>query len=633
MVQVVGAGNVNNNGRNRWWLSRPRIRLLLLLLGGGFLAMSIIIMVLVLFVSGVFPPSATFFTATTNNNKKQQPQRTLPPPPLFFQTTPPMVLMVRMSGTLAVHRYRFLCTLLRSTVLFWNEAYSSTLVLVLDDELESDHDFGEAVSQQLLHHEFLPDWNVHLQVRYEKLPTNLDILSNQTGLEKQRPGYKRQLYSSFWSDTFVTDVQRRRMVDHKKNDGHGEGDRDSDVDDDDDESDDEDTLLVFLDVDAMFLSPVTGPSIFDDVEEDDPVIARMMRKTNNTSKQQQYRQAHDQQQFLTKYRRPRIYGANCSFGKDIVEKWRMTTRMAIGFPMVADFMTTFPVYIYASTIRNCRQFILQRMGTSNMEDAFAWLNPPTFAMSPICILLNYAWYYERHRYSWSFQICNNDWVDDSKHKMIPPQDRIVIEEEDNDGIRTIRSNVHIGQGTPWPQTAFHQPYARHLTNTTLEASYCLASRALVNLQEELLRHEVKITTTAAGSLMGDRSASGGRGSAASDGVASPLFDLPRQCQDKRYDWKDNFVLFHHDLQRVHLRPPPCDGTESFCTDRLQQHYQAYAQEVLGIDPRPRKPNQHQSSPPLPLRRPVMDWSRITKVEELAAKHWATTCPPITSIYV
>jgi hypothetical protein len=628
MVKVAAG---SSNGRHRCWWLRHRI----LLLWGGGLAIS---MVLVRFVSRVGPPPL-WWGATSmnkNNNQKQQQGTTTPPlPPLpLFQTTPPMALMLRMSGTLQVHRYRFLCTLLRSTVLFWNEAYSQTLVLVLDDEMESDHEFGETVARQL--QELLPDWNVRIQARYEALPTNLEILSNQTGLEKQRPGYKRQLYSSFWSDTFVVG-----RMDHENN-KDGDNDRDGNNDRDDDsapDDDDGDILLVFLDVDAMFLSPVTGPSIFDDVEEDDPAVMMMMMRRRNIS-QQNYRRTHPQQEQHLQYRRPRIYGANCSFGKAIVEKWRMTTRMAIGFPMVADFMTTFPVYIYASTIRNCRTFILQRMGTSNMEDAFAWLNPPTFAMSPICILLNYAWYYERHRYSWSFQICP-DSVSDNKNKMIPPKDRIVIEDDDNDHNdgTTIRSNVHTGKGTPWPQTAFHQPYARLLTNTTLEASYCLASRSLVNLQEEILRHETTTTTTttttAGGSLMGDRrSSSSSSSSAVTDGVASALFDLPHQCHDKVYDWKDNFVLFHHDLQRVAIRPPPCDGTESFCTDRLQQHYRAYAQEVLGIDPRPRKPKQQHSPPPVPRRRrPIMDWSHITKVEDLAAKHWATTCPPITSVYV
>ena len=42
--------------------------------------------------------------------------------------------------------------------------------------------------------------------------------------------------------------------------------------------------------------------------------------------------------------------------------WAKSTSIALGgLPMIADFMTYFPAYIYPSTIKNCREYMLKTL--------------------------------------------------------------------------------------------------------------------------------------------------------------------------------------------------------------------------------------------------------------------------------
>ena len=78
--------------------------------------------------------------------------------------------------------------------------------------------------------------------------------------------------------------------------------------------------------------------------------------------------------------------------------WDQTTRLAIGRPMVADFMSFFPIYIYPSTIRNCRNFIVKRFGVPSFEQAF--FRFASLPVSSVNILMSYAYYFKRDRYEW-----------------------------------------------------------------------------------------------------------------------------------------------------------------------------------------------------------------------------------------
>ena len=58
--------------------------------------------------------------------------------------------------------------------------------------------------------------------------------------------------------------------------------------------------------------------------------------------------------------RIRILGSECTMNISWVRDWARVTEMALGLPMVADFMTYFPVYIYRDTFTHCREYILKR---------------------------------------------------------------------------------------------------------------------------------------------------------------------------------------------------------------------------------------------------------------------------------
>ncbi len=96
-----------------------------------------------------------------------------------------------------------------------------------------------------------------------------------------------------------------------------------------------DPIVAWMDTDAAFVTPVTQSTIF------------------NGS-------------------RLRILGSECSseVNSGWVKSWARTTKMALGLPMVADFMTYFPVYLYSDTFTHCREFILKRFNTRNFEEAF-----------------------------------------------------------------------------------------------------------------------------------------------------------------------------------------------------------------------------------------------------------------------
>ena len=93
-----------------------------------------------------------------------------------------------------------------------------------------------------------------------------------------------------------------------------------------------------------------------------------------------------------------VKGMNTFYLFGWVRLWDKSTVNALGLPMVADFMTYFPVYVYASTIKNCREYIMKRLGTHTFEDAF--IRIPSMMISPVSIIISYAYYFERERYDW-----------------------------------------------------------------------------------------------------------------------------------------------------------------------------------------------------------------------------------------
>ena len=243
-----------------------------------------------------------------------------------------------------------------------------------------------------------------------------------------------------------------------------------------------DRIVAWMDTDVAFLTPVTKATIF------------------NGS-------------------RIRILGSQCSMKVKEVITWAHATKVALGLPMVADFMTYFPVYIYRDTFTHCREYILKRFNTSNFEKPFRKIYPGDDLISPVSIVISYAWFFERDRYDWNLKICS---------ELKPYNRRLPIGHK--------ITPQHTEDILSHPQTAFHVPYAKEPISPNILISYCLSREAAGNRQAMCSNHSVSLA--------------------------------------------NNFVLFYHDLQRITPGQTPCTGNKkNHCLKVLDRHYKQVGVEI------------------------------------------------------
>ena len=244
----------------------------------------------------------------------------------------------------------------------------------------------------------------------------------------------------------------------------------------------DDHIIAWMDNDVAFLAPVTKGTIF------------------NGS-------------------RIRILGSECSMHFGWVQNWARATEMALGLPMVADFMTYFPVYIYRDTFTHCREYILKRFNTSNFEEAFGKIYYGDNLISPVCVVISYAWFFERDRYDWNLKICSEL---KSYNRRLPV------------GHKTTPQDT--GDILSQLQTAFHVPYAKEPLSPNIFISYCLSHEAAGNPQAMCSNHSISRTA--------------------------------------------NFVLFYHDLHRITPGETPCIGNKrNHCLKVLDRYYKQVGLEI------------------------------------------------------
>ena len=201
-----------------------------------------------------------------------------------------------------------------------------------------------------------------------------------------------------------------------------------------------DSVIAWMDTDAAFFTPVTKSSIFHGTKL-------------------------------------RVLGTGCTFKfRSWVHIWARTTELALGLPFVVDSMTYFPVYIYRDTFTNCREHILKRFKTRNFEKAFRKFY--NGFISPVSVILSYAWYFERDRYDWNLEICD----DLSKYNTRFPNGHTIGPEH----VVTILSE---------PQTAFHgHPGNDDILTPKILASYCLSHKAAGNMLSICSNVSVSLST-------------------------------------------------------------------------------------------------------------------------------------------
>ena len=245
-----------------------------------------------------------------------------------------------------------------------------------------------------------------------------------------------------------------------------------------------DKIIAWMDSDAAFVTPVTKKSVF-----------------NGT--------------------KLRVLGCECRMDLPYPQGWAHATQEVLGLPMVANFMTYFPVYLYRDTFTHCREFILKRFNTSNFEEAFKkFYHQGRELLSPVNIIITYAWFFEKDRYDWNFKISS----DLNSYNIRFPSGHAIGQEQ----IADILSE---------PQTAFHVPYSPFLSSRIL-VSYCLLHRAAGNTPAMCTNHSV-------------------------------------------ISLSDNLVLFNHDIERVkHRKQTPCSGNNTnVCLKVLERHYHQIGLEI------------------------------------------------------
>ncbi|CAB4010078.1 Hypothetical predicted protein [Paramuricea clavata] len=186
-----------------------------------------------------------------------------------------------------------------------------------------------------------------------------------------------------------------------------------------------DDIIAWLDTDSPFLLPVTMPTIM----------------PNGKVK---------------------ILGSTCTKDPSWVKSWAAVTEKAIGFPMVADFMTYFPAYIYRDTFTRCREHILKRFDTDNFEEAFKkFYHTGTGYICPVCVVISYAWYFEKDRYNWNIQTCGDV---NTSNNGLPSGHKIQPE--------------HVKDVLTQPQTAYHGPLkADDFYAKAIPITFCLSQAA------------------------------------------------------------------------------------------------------------------------------------------------------------
>ena len=245
-----------------------------------------------------------------------------------------------------------------------------------------------------------------------------------------------------------------------------------------------DSIIAWMDSDTAFITPVTEKSIF-----------------NGT--------------------KLRMLGCECPMRLPIMQSWANATEALLGVPMVANFMTYFPVYLYRDTFTHCREHILKRFSTSNFEEAFKkFYHQERKVISPVNIIISYAWFFEKDRYDWNFHICSDL---NSYNRRFPSGHAIGQE--------------HIANILSEPQTAFHVPYTPFLSSR-IRVSYCLSHRAAGNSPAICANHSV-------------------------------------------FSLRDNLVLFNHNIERVkNLKQTPCAGNNTdVCLKVLECHYNQVGLEI------------------------------------------------------
>ncbi|ESP04529.1 hypothetical protein LOTGIDRAFT_170772 [Lottia gigantea] len=145
-----------------------------------------------------------------------------------------------------------------------------------------------------------------------------------------------------------------------------------------------------------------------------------------------------------------------AFQHSHIAGWARITQEMLGKSQVSDFMEYFPVYIWRDTITNCRNHIIQHMKVRDMDEAFVRVLSRRDNISPVNIIMSYAYYFEKHRYDWHINL--------EKYTLENYNNKFVSK-----GFELLPSDI-----TPDLHVTIHHKYYKDRTHTVNKEAYCAA---------------------------------------------------------------------------------------------------------------------------------------------------------------
>lgn len=104
--------------------------------------------------------------------------------------------------------------------------------------------------------------------------------------------------------------------------------------------------------------------------------------------------------------------------------------------MPADFMSYFPCYIHPSTIKNCREYMITTLNVENLEQAMDKMAP--WKISPVNVILSYAYYFERDLYEWHIDLLSSIPLDEFNKKFVAKTHSLT----QNDLLPKLHQSIH-----------------------------------------------------------------------------------------------------------------------------------------------------------------------------------------------
>ena len=233
-----------------------------------------------------------------------------------------------------------------SRQMFWNEHLFQQLLWIIDD----NPDYVRIVETNYGFQWPFPDFLI--ASASSSVMKSMERIHAHTHFRS--PQYELQQWMTFYLDTYVDNYAKMNGLESPR-------------------------ILAIVDTDAQIQTLTTFESIFPEFDHSSVVSKQKLKMGLVDS------------DFKLK-----------AHGIDM-EKHSEATRLFLNRSQVANFMLTFPVYVYKTTLVNLRQYV-SKLHNKTFDAAFeAIMTTSRTYYSQFAIILSYAYWFERDRYSFHIQ--------------------------------------------------------------------------------------------------------------------------------------------------------------------------------------------------------------------------------------